>query len=98
MQDYTNFYTSKAIPAYQKAFPGLKMYLVRSVRGQDSSSLGVIYMFESEAARNKYFNNDGSMTEAGMAASAQLTEMSKEFEKYEVPSSASDKYNDWLVE
>ena len=98
IEDYTKFYTSEAIPAYEKAFPGIKMYLVKSLRGQDSSSIGVIYMFDSEADRNKYFNDDGSMTEAGNAAGAKLTDIGKEFDKYETSSGASDKYNDWLVE
>jgi hypothetical protein len=97
MEDYVKFYTTKAIPAYEKAFPGTKMYLIKSVRGQDSSSIGVIFMFNDEAHRNKYFNNDGTMTEAGTAASAKLNDIRKEFEKYEVQSNAPDKYNDWVV-
>ena len=98
MEDYAKFFTSKAIPAYEKAFPGIKMYLIKSLRGQDSSSIGVIYMFNSEADRNKYFNNDGTMTELGKTADAKLSDLGKEFDKYETSSTAPDKYNDWLVE
>jgi hypothetical protein len=98
MEDYAKFFTSKAIPAYEKAFPGIKMYLIKSLRGQDSSSIGVIYMFNSEADRNKYFNNDGTMTQLGTAASAKLSDIGKEFGNYETSSMAPDKYNDWLVE
>jgi hypothetical protein len=98
MEDYAKFFTSKAVPAYEKAFPGIKMYLIKSLRGQDSSSIGVIYMFNSEADRNKYFNNDGTMTDLGKAASAKLGDIGKEFDKYETSSNAPDKYNDWLVE
>jgi hypothetical protein len=36
-QDYTKFYTSK-IPEFEKAFPDVKLYILTSVRGQDSSS------------------------------------------------------------
>jgi len=98
IEDYTMFVTSKVIPAYEKAMPGVKMYLLKSVRGQDSSSIGVVYLFNSEADRNKYFNNDGTMTETGKAANAKLSDIGKEFEKYETTSNAPDKYNDWLVE
>jgi hypothetical protein len=98
MEDYAKFFTSKAIPAYEKAFPGLKMYLIKSLRGQDSSSIGVIFMFNSEADRNKYFNNDGTTTEVGKAAIAKLSDLGKEFDKYQTSSMAPDKYNDWLVE
>lgn len=77
MEDYVTFFTTKAIPAYEKAFPGIKMYLIKSLRGQDSSSVGVIYMFNSDADRNKYFNNDGTMTELGKAAGAKLNDITK---------------------
>lgn len=98
MEDYTKFFTSKAIPAYEKAFPGIKMYLIKSLRGQDSSSMGVIYMFNSETERNKYFNNDGTMTEVGKAASSKLSDIGKELGKYQISSNTPPKYNDWLVE
>ena len=98
MEDYVNFFKSKAIPAYEKAFPGIKMYLIKSLRGQDSTSLGVIFLFNNETDRNKYFNNDGTSTELGKAGEAKLTDLGKEFEKYEVTTNTPDKYNDWLVE
>jgi hypothetical protein len=98
MEDYVKFYTTKAIPAYEKAFPGIKMYLIKSLRGQDSSSIGIIYMFNTEADRNKYWNNDGTPTELSKAAFAKLNDIGKEFDKYETQSNAPDRYNDWLVE
>lgn len=94
MEGYTKFFTSKAIPAYEKAFPSMKMYLIKSLRGQDRSSMGVIFMFNSETDRNKYYNNDGTMTELGKAASAKLNDVGKERDKYETVSNAPNKYND----
>jgi hypothetical protein len=98
MEDYVKFFTSKVIPANDKAFPGMKTYLIKSLRGQDSSSLGAIYMFNSEADRNKYFNNNGTTTELFNAANAKLSDIQKEMDKYQTSSNAPDKYNDWLVE
>ncbi len=98
MEAYTKFFTGKVIPAYDKAFPGMKTYLIKSLRGADSGSMGVIFMFNNEAARNKYFNNDGSMTKLGNDASEKLNAVSKEEDKYVTSSPALDKYNDWLVE
>ena len=94
MQDYAQFFTTKAIPEFEKAYPGVKLYLLKSVRGQDSSSMGVLYLFNTEADRNKYFNNDGTPTEAGKAANAKLNDIGKEFDKYETSSNAPDKYNE----
>jgi len=42
MRDYTKFYTSKLIPDVEKAIPGVKIYLLKWIRGQDNSSMGVI--------------------------------------------------------
>ena len=98
MQDYTKFYTSKVIPEVEKAFPGVKVYLLKSVRGQDSTSMGVIYAFATEADRNKYWNNDGTMTAVGQAAGAKLSDLQKETDKYEMTSNDPDRYNDWVVQ
>jgi hypothetical protein len=98
LEDYKKFYMSTVIPQFQKAFPDIKLVLISSVRGQDSSSLGVIYFFASEAVRNKYFNNEGNPTEAFNTANAKLNALNTEMEKYETPSQGVDKYNDWLVE
>jgi hypothetical protein len=97
MEDYVKFYTSKVIPANDKAFPGMKTYLIKSLRGQDSTSMGAIYIFDSEADRNKYFNNDGTATELFNTANAKLDAISKEMDKYVTSSNAPDKYNDWLI-
>ena len=98
MEDYTKIFTSKMIPAYEKAFPGVKAYLIKSLRGQDSGSMGVIFIFSSEASRNKYFNDDGTLTKLGNAASAKMGDADKEEDKYVTSSTVLDKYNDWLVE
>lgn len=98
MEAYTKFFTIKVIPAYDKAFPGMKTYLIKSLRGKDSSSLGLLFMFNSESARNKYFNNDGTMTKLGNAANAKLSSIGKEENKFVTSSNLPDKYNDWLVE
>ena len=97
MEEYTKFFISKVIPAYDKAFPGMKTYLIKSLRGQDSASMGTIYMFNTEADRNKYFNNDGTTTKLFTTANAKLDAISKEMGKYVTSSNTPDKYNDWLV-
>jgi hypothetical protein len=98
MQDYTKFYTGKLIPEVEKAFPGVKGYLLKSVRGQDSSSMGVLYLFNKETDRNKYWNSDGTMTALGEVANAKLSDLGKEVEKYEMTSNNPDRYNDWIVQ
>ncbi len=98
MKEYIKFFTSKVIPAYDKAFPGMKTYLIKSLRGEDSTSMGAMYMFNSEADRNKYFNNDGTTTKLFKTASAKVSGIDKEMDKYVTSSNTPDKYNDWVVE
>lgn len=96
-QDYANFCRTKWIPAFEKAYPGARAYLLRSARGTDSSSMGVIMMFKSEAERNKYWTTSGVMTAAGEAANKKMAEAIGKDEKYE-DFSAPDKYNDWVIQ
>lgn len=97
MDEYVKFYKTNVVPAYEKAYPGTKMCIITSLRGADKGSMGVIFIFKNEADRNKYFSEDGTETEAGKAAGAKLSDIAKALEKYEMPSTAPDKYNDWLV-
>ena len=98
LEEYIEFFKSKAIPAYDKTFPGMKTYLIKSVRGQDSTSLGTIYIFNSEADRNKYFSINGTPTELFNSLATKLADIEKEFEKYLTASNFPDTYNDWLVQ
>jgi hypothetical protein len=98
MQDYTTFCMNKWIPETEKAFPGVKAYLLKSVRGQDSSSMGIVTIFNSEADRNKYWTTSGTLTAAGEAAVKKMNDaIGKDAEKYEIPSNP-DKYNDWVIQ
>ena len=97
MEQYIGFFNSKVIPAYDKAFPGMKTYLIKSLRGKDSTSIGTVYVFDSEADRNKYFTNDGGTTELFNTINAKLDGIQKELDKY-VTAPETDTYNDWLVQ
>jgi hypothetical protein len=96
-KDYANFCTTRWIPAFEKAYPGAKAYLLKSARGIDSGSMGIIMMFKSEADRNKYWTTSGVMTPAGEAANKKMADAIGKDEKFE-DFSAPDKYNDWLVQ
>jgi len=96
MEQYIEFFTNKVTPAYDKAFPGTKIYLIKSLRGKDSTSFGTIYMFDSEADRNKYIK-DGATTELFNTIIKKLEGINKEWDKY-VTHTESDSYNDWLVQ
>jgi hypothetical protein len=41
MEQFVDFYNKKAVPEYEKAWPGWKVYPVRRVRGEKAD--GVVY-------------------------------------------------------
>jgi len=97
MDQFIDFYISHAIPEAEKAFDGVKGYLVKGIRGENNKSIGVLWVFRTEADRNRYFTDEGEggMTAAGRTAMEKLTEVNKEIEKF---GTASSKYTDWLVQ
>ncbi len=94
MEKYMDFYKGKVVPEYEKAFSGMKAYMVKSIRGVNKDSFGVFMVFKTEADRDKYFKDDGSYTEIGNVAYAKLKPVLDELSKLGAMTSV---YNDWLV-
>jgi hypothetical protein len=94
IEKFIDFYKSKVVPEYGKAFSGMKAYIVKSVRGENKDSFGGFMVFKTEADRDKYFKADGSYTEIGDAAYAKLKPVLDELSKLGTMTSV---YNDWLV-
>ncbi len=85
------------IPKFEEAMQGdVKLYLLEGIRGENKSEIGFLYVYSSEAARDKYNNDDGSLTEYGKQTFAKLDVLLKEFEKYQ--KSFGFKYTDWIVQ
>jgi hypothetical protein len=94
LEKFMEFYKSKVMPEYEKNFPGLKPYMIKSLRGENKDSFGGFMVFRSEADRDKYFKPDGGYTEVGNAAYAKLKPVLDELAKL---GTVTSKYNDWLV-
>jgi hypothetical protein len=95
IEQYKSFYTSKVIPEYEKYFQGAKGYLVKSIRGEQQNTFGIIWIFASEQDRDKYFNSDGTQNDMGKAAVAKIDPVEKELNKL---GTTSSKYTDWVVQ
>src|SRR3954464_7989391 len=67
MDQFSDFFINKVIPEYEKQFDA-KGYLVKGISGDNNNSSGIIWLFKNEQSRDKYFNGDGSLTDAGKAA------------------------------
>jgi hypothetical protein len=90
-----DFFMKKYIPAAETNFPGMKVYLVKGIRGENENKIGQIAIFESEAVRDKYYKMDGSLTDAGNEAMKKIQPVLDEF----VPMGTfSSVYTDWVIQ
>jgi hypothetical protein len=95
MEKFTAFFVAKAIPAYEKSWPGWKFYPVRRIRGEKAEGFGLIIVIPTEAERDRYYNADGSPSELGKAANAKVQPIADEMNK--LGTITADPYIDWLV-
>ena len=94
MNQFKDFYVNKLIPEYEKHIDG-KLYLLNGIRGENANSLGLIWVFDSEENRNKYFNEDGNTSDFGTTQFAKLESINEELAKL---GTWTSKYTDWIVQ
>lgn len=94
MNQFLDFYVNKYIPEFEKNFPGVKLYIVKGIRGENENSFGSVYLFDSEEVRDKYFEN-GTLTELGKSASEKLQPTTEELQKLGTLTST---YTDWVIQ
>jgi len=94
---WKDFILTKYIPKVEETLQGdLKLYLLEGIRGEKKHEVGFLYVFKTQAARDKYLNDDGSPTETGKQTFAKIDDVRKEFVKYEKTSSFT--FTDWIVQ
>jgi len=94
VNQFLDFYTTILLPKMEKNAPGWKAYLVKGIRGGNENSYGLIYVIESDDVRNKYYNEDESLTEVGLSMQEKIQPTLDEFNKL---GTLTSKYTDWLV-
>jgi len=95
---WKDFMLNKFIPKFKEVTQGeIELYLIEGSRGENENGIGIIYFFKSVAARDKYFNTDGSISDYGQQAFDKLNTINQEAtEKFE--KSFITKYTDWIVQ
>ncbi len=95
LNQFKEFFANKVIPGWEKHFPGAKVYLLKGIRGESENSFAIIYTFESEKDRNKYWKEEGGgFTELGEEANEKMTPILEELNKL---GTWATKYTDWVV-
>lgn len=97
---FMEFYKTTVIPEFGKHWPDAKVFTAKAVRGQYKNNIAVLYHFESEDVRNKYFNADGTPTPEGLAMLEKMQPTLDRLEKeYGANTGASGTaYTDWVVQ
>ena len=94
MAEFQKFHTIVLIPEYEKNYPGWQLFLAKGIRGENQNTYGWIIIVESEEIRNKYYNDDGSITEFGQAAAEKMKPILEDAEKY---GKLKRTYTDWII-
>ncbi len=93
-EQFEEHYIRKFVPEFEKIRPGWKVYLAKGIRGEHKNSYGIIFVIESEEARDKHYNDDGSLTEFGKTELEKISSIIEEGKKL---ATFSTTYTDWLV-
>jgi hypothetical protein len=94
LQEFMDFQKNKWAPAAAKVY-GCEIHYMKHVRGENENKVGLIMIFKTEAQRNKFYDQDGKLNDAGKAANAKLKAINDESNKLGTTTGA---YTDWIVE
>ncbi len=99
MDDFKNFYVREVLPEYEKNWPGLKGYLLKSFFSDAQNKFAIVWLFKTEEHRNRNFNADGSPNELEKAALEKVKPIEEKLKKlygaYTIKYTHDD---DWVVQ
>jgi hypothetical protein len=93
MKQYVDFFHSTLQPLMEKEFQ-CKLILIQSVRGKNKNQTGFIWLFDSDAARNKIYQSEGVYTPFGQNA---MKKVQKTLDAWNKLGTAETSYTDWSV-
>ena len=94
MQQVEDFFIKEFIPACEKAYPGVKYFSIKGIRGEQANQYGMMVVFPTEAERDKYYKPEGGSTELGLKAEEKLKPVNDAFARMGTFTSF---YTDWMV-
>lgn len=95
LDQYLDYFSNTFIPEFEKHFPGIKLYLVKGLNREVKDEYGKIFIIESKEVYNKYWNDDGSYTEATLAIVEKVQPLLDEGNKL---GTTDDVIADWVIQ
>ena len=94
LKKFEDYFLNNLIPNYENEYKGAKLSLIKGIRGENKGSFGMIWTFESEDARNLYYDEKGNPTKLNQEVSAKLAPVNEGLNKI---GTWTSKYTDWTV-
>lgn len=88
------FMKDRYIPETEKLYEGAKLFLMQPVRGVHENSLGMLVWYKNEAARDKYYNDDGTPSDLGNKTLEKFAPVMEEMGKL---GTVTTEYTDWIL-
>jgi hypothetical protein len=99
MDQFESFYVREVLPEYEKNWPGLKGYLVKSFRRDSKYQFAIIWLFKTEADRNRNFDADDKANELEKAALEKVKPIEEKLkEKYGAYTVVYTHDDEWVVQ
>ena len=92
MNQFLKMWENDFKPVFTKAIPEIKPFVIKGIHDHNKFEYAGLYFWDSIDELRKYFNEDGSPTETGAAASEPLTNFMSEIQKYGEFSYTADDY------
>ena len=99
IEEFKNVYIREVLPEYEKNWPGLKGYLLESFRHDSKNKFAIVWLFKTEADRNRNFDADDKPNELEKAALEKVKPIEDKLQRmygtYTVQYTHED---DWVVQ
>lgn len=94
VDQYLDVWKNKFAPLNDKNFE-CKSYIAKGIRGECTNCISWLVIWNTEAGRDKFFNQEGGMNDLGKAALAKAQPALDELNKL---GTWTSKYTDWVVQ
>ena len=94
MEQFENYFLNETIPNYEKEFKGAKVNLVKGIRGENKGAMGMIWIFESNEARDLFYDSNGAPTKLNQEVNQRLRTVDEGLSKI---GTWTSRYTDWSV-
>ena len=95
LDQFVTYFKETMIPSFKNEYKGANVHLIEGIRGENKGSLGMIWIFDSEATRNLYYDEKGASTPLNNEIGKRLQSVNEGLEEL---GTWTSQYTDWSVE